>query len=602
MANLKTVIEIGGKIGDSFKGAFSSADDRLKKFGSSIKDANSKLKLIKDFQTASGDPKRAAQAEKLGEALRKAGVDTNNLSKEMTRLSKESEKAAHSYDLLKKKIEVGSAFKSAASNIALTGVAIGGALAAVGGSALALGQNVSNFIDDASDAAAGLGIDNVNNLLALQYAFADVGIEANETNALIAKFNSKVEESKDPASAAAKSLAQLGLTYQDFQGRSPEVQFQILAEAIKNAPEGLNKTAFSMELLGKKGFKALAKLKEGAGFFSEAQKAAKEAGFEITEEMEKSSDLNQKAFQKMSLGFRAAMNSVGSAYLPVITNTFGIVTKFLGDHKAELIDIGSKISRALTQALPPVILFGTVVIGALTTIFKAVDGLVQIFGGWGTVMELLGVYMGAVFAVNALSVATSLISMGRAAWTVVAGIGGISGAWTAFTTLVIANPIGATIAGIALAGYLIYKNWDSIVGVVSSLWDKLREFGSWVVSFFAPAFTTVYEAFKPIIDGVSFVFGMLGKIGGAPGAVLGSVLKNSFGIGESNGADAQSQGVGSNGFKAPELTPTGGKQTNITNAPIINVQVATNADPHQIGNEVSRSFQSGVLATGSYHA
>lgn len=587
MANLKTVLEIGGKIGESFKGAFSSVDSRFKSLGKSVKDFNSQAKdiellgkmeagLVKSRRLVnearkSGNAddlkkyqahfeKNTQKADELRSKLKALGVDTKNLSGEMERLSKQSENAGKKLDLLKKKSDLGSAFKNAATSIATTGAVIGGAIAAAGGSALALGQNVSNFIDDAKDASDGLGIDSVNNLLALQYAFADVGLQAEETNALIAKFNSKIEESKDPASGAAKSLAQLGLTFKDFEGRSPEVQFQILAGAIKNAPEGLNKTAFAMELLGKKGFKALAKLKEGAGFFDDAKEAAKEAGFLITEDMEKMADKNQKAFAKMQLGFRSAMNTVGSAYLPVLTNTFGIITKFLGDHKEELMEIGSRISRALDQALPTIITFGTLLIGTLTTLFKSVDGLVQIFGGWGTVMELLGVYMGAVFVTKALGVVSALFSIGKAAWAVMAGIGGISGAWSAFTALVIANPIGAAIAGITLLIYLLYKNFQPVRDVIDYIWEKLKLLGSAIGNFFSG----------------------------------GSVSKNI-----SNELELSAS---KNSFKAPELRGTSSKQTNINNSPTINVQVATNADPHAIGQEVSRSFQSGLLNTGSLNA
>lgn len=595
MANLKTVIEIGGKIGSSLNSAFSSTNDKFKALGSSIKELNKTQFDIKNFAKAQseadkaqkslqsaikgGDTKeidKARQAlvkkqevvQSLGDKLKKAGVDTKNLSSEMERLAKSADHASKKLEVLQKAGEFKAAFKSAATSIALTGAAIGGALTAVGGGALALGQNVSNFIDDASDAAAGLGIDNVNNLLALQYAFADVGIEATETNALIAKFNMKVEESKDPASAAAKSLAQLGLTYQDFHDLQPDVQFQVLAEAIKRAPEGLNKTAFSMELLGKKGFKALAKLKEGAGFFTDAQKAAKEAGFEITKEMEETSDKNQKAFQKMSLGFRAAMNSIGSAYLPILTSTFETVTKFLGEHKEEIADIGSKIKRALEQALPVIIKFGTVFIGAVLGIISVVDSVVQAFGGWGTVMHALGDYMAFTFIKNLVLLAPSLWATVSASWAAAGGFGMMNGALTIMKGLIMTNPIGLLISLVLFGIYRLVTRWDDFN-------NGLKVTGEY--------FSGIWDWIKKIGSAVGSVFGF-GDVGANQGKGI---------AGKSGASD----------LSTPKLAATNGTtQNNISNAPTINVQVATNADPHQIGNEVSRSFQSGVLATGSYHA
>ena len=595
MANLKTVIEIGGKIGSSLNSAFSSTNDKFKSLGKTVKDFNNQAKdvellakmeaglvksrkLVNDARKSGNADdlkkyqahfeKNTKAADELRTKLKSLGVDTKNLSGEMERLSKSSETASKKLEALRKAGEFKSAFKSAAADIAVTAGVIGGALTAVAGSAFALGQNVSNFIDDASDAAAGLGIDNVNNLLALQYAFADVGIEATETNALIAKFNMKVEESKDPASAAAKSLAQLGLTYKDFENLQPDVQFQVLAQAIKNAPEGLNKVNLSMELLGKKGFKALAKLKEGAGFFTEAQKAAKEAGFEITKEMEETSDKNQKAFQKMSLGFRAAMNSIGSAYLPVLTSTFETVIKFLGEHKEEIAEIGSRIKRALEQALPVIIKFGTVFIGAVLWIISVVDSVVQAFGGWDTVMHLLGDYMAFTFIKNIVLLAPALWATVSASWAAAGGFGMMNGALTIMRGLIATNPLGLLITLVLFGIYRLVTRWDD----------------------FNNGLKVTGEYFSGIWDWIK-------KIGSAVGSVFGF---GDVGVNQGKGIAGKS---GASDLSTPKLAATNGTtQNNISNAPTINVQVATNADPHQIGNEVSRSFQSGVLATGSYHA
>ena len=586
--NIKTVLEIGGKVSESVRSAFSSVDSKIKSIGTSIKSLNGTQLQIQNLakeqdQLASlrkayiearksGDEKSTLKAKEaldkkavsvtaLTEKLRKAGVNTSKLSEEMDRLGRQSSAAADKMGKLKKATDAFEALKSGAGKVAAVGATVLGAATAIGTGAFLTAKAATDQIDDLADAAAGLGIGDVNELLGMQHVFKGVGIEAEQTNVLISKLNNAVEDSKDPASKSAKSLALLGLSYSDLEGRDPATQMRTIAEAFKNYHGTVKASTIATDLFGKQGWKALGALKDGSDAFSKAQEELKASGLEITPEMLAGASKFEGSWLKLGAVFDGIKLKVGSKLMEPLIQSMDAIAKLILDIYSflrPLFRLMSSVVKWIGDFIGWKNVLGAIAVVAMPLLVAGISGLI---GLMVTLAPLIA------------AVTSSILSMSAA---------------------IFLNPIGLAVAGIVGAALLIYKYWEPIKAFFIDLWDSITIGFTKFWDFIGPWGQGILTVLFPVIaafKAIKAVAGFFG-IGGNSGEP-----KNQ---GDSVGASAlSSKGASIQGRELSSISP---KETNITNAPTINVQVATNADPHQIGQEVSRSFQSGLLNTGSLNA
>lgn len=124
----------------------------------------------------------------------------------------------------------------------------------------------------------------------------------------------------------------------------------------------------------------------------------------------------------------------------------------------------------------------------------------------------------------------------------------LAGAFKSLTAVLIANPIGATIAAIAIAALLIWKYWDPIKAFFVGLWDQVKvafDGGISGISALIVNWSPIglfYQAFASVMDYLGFdlpskfsEFGsmmMSGLVNGIK-SMAGSVKDSVVGIGES---------------------------------------------------------------------
>ena len=74
-----------------------------------------------------------------------------------------------------------------------------------------------------------------------------------------------------------------------------------------------------------------------------------------------------------------------------------------------------------------------------------------------------------------------------------------------FNAAMAANPVGLVIVAIAALiaiGVLLYKNWDTVVEYANMLWEKLKQFGSWIAGGFVSAFTMMRDKIAEVFGGL----------------------------------------------------------------------------------------------------
>lgn len=239
---------------------------------------------------------------------------------------------------------------AAAPYVAATATAVA-AVAAAGVAAtaavVALGRATGNFIDDTVDVADGLGM-TASNLLGMQYAASQSGIDADKLTEKIGKMTLALESAKDGTGPTADALKELGLTWEELSILTPETQVQALAEAFKNYKGNIPKVSLANAFFGKNSARFVNLLNQGRDGIRGMMNDSREAGYKITKDQEKMAQSYDVAVSKFGISFKAMWLEMGTKVLPLITNVLEKVTAWFNNPETK------KGFQAFGDALVPV--------------------------------------------------------------------------------------------------------------------------------------------------------------------------------------------------------------------------------------------------------
>lgn len=211
----------------------------------------------------------------------------------------------------------------------------------------------------------------------------------------------------------------------------------------------------------------------------ELKKAGKGGKPEFMGSMEKEfaarSATTENGLTLMKSGFAELKTVVGDRLLPVINK----VSAFIGNLTHNLTDFAAKNPKVVDGLL----LFGGVIAGLIIgfSAFTAVIG---------------GFSMGWVVAARAVSPIISVLGavlkamsfFGRGIMSVIRFLPMLGSAFLKLGAFLMANPIFLALGLLAVAAYMLYNNWSSVVGGAKALWQSLVTFfsGLWaqITAFF----------------------------------------------------------------------------------------------------------------------
>lgn len=212
----------------------------------------------------------------------------------------------------------------------------------------------------------------------------------------------------------------------------------------------------------------------------ELKKAGKGGKPEFMGSMEKEfaarSATTENGLTLMKSGFAELKTVVGDRLLPVINK----VSAFIGNLTHNLTDFAAKNPKVVDGLL----LFGGVIAGLIIgfSAFTAVIG---------------GFSMGWVVAARAVSPIISVFGavlkamsfFGRGIMSVIRFLPILGSAFLKLGAFLMANPIFLALGLLAVAAYMLYNNWSSVVGGAKALWQSLVTFfsGLWaqITAFFS---------------------------------------------------------------------------------------------------------------------
>ena len=177
------------------------------------------------------------------------------------------------------------------------------------------------------------------------------------------------------------------------------------------------------------------------------------------------------------------LSQLGTTVLPSVNSALEWFSNFLSKisaYQEKHPELFKKIMDSLVK--------GVVVLGGLGVAFKVVSGVLKIYSNY---LKIAGFMTKHQVGTNILRTGSKLFTFGKR---LIKGVGTLSKAFIKFGATMLASPITWVIAGIialVAAGYLLYKNWDTVkqkaidlknmvVGLIDKFWYLMGPIG-WIV-------------------------------------------------------------------------------------------------------------------------
>lgn len=341
------------------------------------------------------------------------------------------------------------------------------AAAAAAGAALAgIAASVKSTIDtmdDMSKAASKIGIP-IEELSKLAYAADLSGVSMQGLQTAVGRLSRNMADAASGTGEGAKAFAKLGISVKGADGnfKSSSTILAEIADRFKALPDGAQKTALAMQLMGRSGAEMIPLLNGGSGALNELLMEAARFGLVISGETGRAAEAFNDNLSRMGYAVKGVGISLAAALLPV------------------LVPISEGFVR-LSQAI----------VGALDYL--------------PTLAEYAAVAGGSL----ALMLAPTLVA---AAGNLAVAIGaGLVGAVRLLTAAMLANPLGAFAVAVASAVTAAYYFRDEIQKAI----------GVDVVAIAKSAGNLVIGSFVAAYHDIVFVWKNFGNIMGA--AVVGGV-------------------------------------------------------------------------------
>ena len=375
--------------------------------------------------------------------------------------------------------------RKAMSGVGAAGSKLGSALAPLAVAGAAAGafaaKAVKGFLDTSGslqDMSDRLGV-SAEKLQEWQYVAEKSGVSGEDMQGSMEKLNKAIFAAGSGKGDAAKLFKKLGISVRDANGKlktSADIMPQ-LADAFKKNENPTIRTAMAMQLMGKSGGAMIGVLSQGSEAIKKQQEEAKKLGIILSDADVAAGDAFSDGpltnFTKQ-IGFLSQI--IGAKLVPVLAPLVEKMSAWISENQVSII---AHISTAVEM-------FGE----ALNSI------------KWDYVVTGMKIVFGAIALSKVIGLASGIAGL-------ITSIGGLA---AALAPVIIAfAPVIADVALLGAAAFLLYKNWDGVIGGLKALWE---DFSGWI--------TPKIEWIVNKISGVGKIFSGFGSLFGGADAPTGS--------------------------------------------------------------------------------
>ena len=220
-------------------------------------------------------------------------------------------------------------------------------------------KNSITAADQARKTAQSIGL-TTESFTGLQFAASQSGVATTEFAGALTRLSRSLSDAATKGGIPADVFAQLGISVLDAEGnlRSADTVLSDLADTFQNMPNGVEKTAAAVELLGRSGARLIPLLNGGSEGIKALTDQAERLGLVISDEQAAASERFNDNIAAMGGASRGAANTIAGELLPTLNEMSGLLLDVVEDGDSARI-MADGLSFALKSMATVVIALST---------------------------------------------------------------------------------------------------------------------------------------------------------------------------------------------------------------------------------------------------
>jgi hypothetical protein len=404
-------------------------------------------------------------AEIVISAMDKATAVIDRIADRMDALGKRSD-IGEAFDRLgnnKALDRVSASFGRMRDNIGRVAIAAGVAVGAVG----ALFSTAVGRVDDFADSLANAGVAgrDLEEFSALRDFMGDAGVTSEQSSQAILKLVSNISLARSGSKSMVDAFAAAGISVDQLKKKSSTDIIKKLMDNFSKSENAAAKLQVLTKIAGESSLKMAASLSAGTAGLEDYKKKYKNAL--LTEKDVEASGAASDSLSRIGNLLTRIADKTAAAIAPKFQ-------KFLDQSESGLLNMLPKIVAWMDRLIGSV--DGEKVIKFFTDVWNIISSVASAIAWLVSNVNTTILVFGALAAVFAPTLA-AMFTIGSVL------IPMITSGFMAMGAAMLANPIFLAIAVLAGAAFLVYKNWDSIIGKLGTVWDSFGEKIRMVVSW-----------------------------------------------------------------------------------------------------------------------
>lgn len=425
-----------------------------------------------------------APMRRINQAMVSAMAPVTALRNNLESLGREARLAqlgAAAVDFKGKVSGVGDGFTASMDNLGKV-LAVGGA---VGAGLFALTKGSADAGDQLNDTAVRIGV-STDMLQRWRYAAQLSGSSVENLDSGMERFGKNLSAAAAGSGEAAGALQAMGVKIKDNRGRLRDQEAILLdvADAMAKIPDAQDRLRVSSALFGKGAQDLVTTMSQGRagvqGLFTEFQKMG---GAFNQKDIDAGAAFNDN-FDRATFAVKGMAFAFSAQLFPVFSELATKVAAWVGQNQGLIQSIGAVVATQLPVFLEKLASGAIATFQALAPVGRAFLWLADLVGPFTLVLGGLAAFIAGPFVVALGGALMALVAMVPAfitsmtlitGWITTAAIPAI----LSFGAALMATPVGwvlAAVAAIAGAVYLIYRNWDTLAGWFTAMWDGISSF------------------------------------------------------------------------------------------------------------------------------
>lgn len=188
-----------------------------------------------------------------------------------------------------------------------------------------------------------------------QWAASQSGVSTTELTASITRLNRSMADAATIGGKPAQAFAKMDVSVRDMDGslRSADDVLLDIADRFKDMPDGVEKSALAVELLGRSGAKLIPLLNGGSEGIKALVEQAERLGLVVSDEQAANSERFNDTLAAMGGASRGAANTISGELLPTMNELGGLMLDLVedGDSAKTMADVLSFAMKGLATVV-----------------------------------------------------------------------------------------------------------------------------------------------------------------------------------------------------------------------------------------------------------